>query len=135
MATIVTWNFDFSFSKNINRATGPVLMFRSIIKSCFKPSPAITTIRSYRAHVIDNSEHSLGRSVVVQGINANRAYNNLNRTLKNCRLLEIVRYQQTFEKPSDKRRRKRKESQFKGFMRVMKKQVDLAHDLRKRYVN
>ncbi|KAJ3394528.1 Flap-structured DNA-binding and RNA-binding protein [Lobulomyces angularis] len=88
--------------------------------------------RGYRGHISDNRDFSLGRSIKVKGTNITQAYFDLKRVLEESKVRETVRYQERFERPTDKRRRKKKESNFRQYMKHMKKQITLAHDLKKR---
>ncbi|TPX72631.1 hypothetical protein SpCBS45565_g00188 [Spizellomyces sp. 'palustris'] len=90
--------------------------------------------RSYRRHTFDTLNHSTGqgRSVRVTAVNPTQAYFKLRDIIQESRLNELVRSQERFERNTDKRRRKRKEKEWRTYMRHVKKQVQIAFDLQNR---
>ncbi|KAI8813653.1 hypothetical protein BJ742DRAFT_789054 [Cladochytrium replicatum] len=75
--------------------------------------------------------HSKGRSIVCSS-NPAGAYSGLQRVLEESKVRAVVRYQERFEKPSEKRRRKKREMWWRTYMRFVKEQVQVAQDLKLR---
>ncbi|KAJ3135017.1 hypothetical protein HK100_003154 [Physocladia obscura] len=95
----------------------------------FAFGPAPTSARAYRSHVpFQPAFQSTGRSVPVRHQSASTAYFNLKRILDESK----VRETEYFEPRPEKRRRKRKQSDWRKYMEFVKEQVILAKDLARR---
>ncbi|KAI8591280.1 hypothetical protein BDZ88DRAFT_412000 [Geranomyces variabilis] len=96
--------------------------------------PAPLQARAYRRHTFETLVHEggSGRSVMTYADKAAQAYFRLRDVVQESRLRETVRAQERFERNSDKRRRKKKEKQWKAYMRVVRKRVQVAWDLKNR---
>ncbi|KAI8894516.1 hypothetical protein BC833DRAFT_604593 [Globomyces pollinis-pini] len=88
-------------------------------------------VRTYKKHICDKGNESLGRSVVVNG-NPNASYGELRRILQESKVRETIRAQSRFEKAPEARRRKRKERDFDRYLKGVKYQVKAAFDLKVR---
>ena len=102
---------------------------QTTIRTFFNPIRQIN--RSYRAHVIDDKHISLGRSIIVKNNAVSGAFRQLRQVITDSRLREISRYQERFERPTDKRRRKKKEGLFKKYIEFKRAQISKAFDLKK----
>ncbi|KAI8617010.1 hypothetical protein BC830DRAFT_145983 [Chytriomyces sp. MP71] len=90
-------------------------------------------VRPYRPHTPpQHPEKSFGRSVPVRGYSPAFAYFQLKDILVQSKVRETVRYQEWHESNPEKRRRKRKQADWRSYMEFVKKQVVLAKDLAKR---
>ncbi|KAI8921171.1 hypothetical protein DFJ77DRAFT_506819 [Powellomyces hirtus] len=98
------------------------------------PLATLSQQRFYRRHTYEtlSHPHGTGRSVQTTGDRATQAYFRLRDVVQESKLREIVRAQDRFERSTDKRRRKRKEKEWKAYMRVVKKRVAVAFDLKNR---
>ncbi|KAI9332663.1 hypothetical protein BDR26DRAFT_869121 [Obelidium mucronatum] len=72
---------------------------------------------------------NVGRSVPVRGLSPALAYFQLKEILAESKVRETVRFQEWFESKPDKRRRKRKEADWRKYLEHVKQQVVLAQDL------
>ncbi|KXS19597.1 hypothetical protein M427DRAFT_29025 [Gonapodya prolifera JEL478] len=97
-----------------------------------KPAPKPELSRSSR---LAFQNVSIGRSILVQSDNPVTAYMKLREVVDSSRLRDIVRRQREYEKPTDFRRRKKKEAKHRFFLRVLSEKVRLAHLLKKRWVS
>ena len=86
-------------------------------------------VRNYRKHVWMFSDEDQGRSFRVTN-NSNFAYKSLRDLLNETNLRMVVRQQQRFESKPDKRRRKRKEDDWKCYLEGVKRNVRKAMELR-----
>ncbi len=101
--------------------------------SCAVVVNSMNAIRHYKAHLPGALSKSCGRSVVCRTVNnPSTAYNELRSILKDANVRQTVRYQERFERPTDMRRRKKKESKFRIYMAHMKKQIRMAYGLKRR---
>ncbi|KAJ3042606.1 hypothetical protein HK097_001968 [Rhizophlyctis rosea] len=98
----------------------------------------LTQLRTFKKHTWD-SDHiggtgtrSRGRSVVVGNRGPTEAYFQLRRILDESDARGLVRYQSRFERKHDKKRRKRREKEFKLFLGHIKTEVKKAFDLKNR---
>jgi ribosomal protein S21 len=89
----------------------------------------------YRAHIPHQFNESAGRTVVVKNGNVADATFNLRSILIESRIKETSKYQERFERPTDKRRRKKKMAKYKQYVQFMKGQVGLAYNLKQRQVD
>ncbi|KAJ3152424.1 hypothetical protein HDU86_005604 [Geranomyces michiganensis] len=97
-------------------------------------TPCLQQSRSYRRHTFETLVHEggSGRSVMTYADKAAQAYFRLRDVVQESRLRETVRTQERFERNCDKRRRKKKEKQWRTYIRVVKKRVQVAWDLKNR---
>lgn len=86
-------------------------------------------IRSYRAHICDDKVFSMGRSILVRNTTINGAYRNLKNVLQDSKLRQVSKYQETFERPTDRRLRKKKEGIYNRFLDYKRRQVRKAYQL------
>ena len=86
-------------------------------------------VRTYRKHVWMFSDEDQGRAFRVSG-NSNFAYKSLRDLLNESNLRQTVRQQQRFESKPDKRRRKRKEGDWRLYLEGVKRNVRKALDLK-----
>ncbi len=99
----------------------------------------LTQMRGYRAHaLIQDDRISRGRSIAVQGKAGApelNAYSRLRNVLTESKVRDIVRSQERHERKHDEKRRKKKEKLFRDYLQFMKKKIDLAYDLKKKWVD
>ena len=101
-------------------------------------SPLLQQICHYRAHVLNLQDTvSRGRSIAVP---AKRdvggdlaAYARLRNILNESKIRDIVRSQSRHERKHDEKRRKKKEKLFNEYLGFMKKKIDLAYELKRKY--
>ncbi|KAJ3342916.1 hypothetical protein HDU93_000575 [Gonapodya sp. JEL0774] len=82
--------------------------------------------RSPLAHI------SYGRSIYVTNDQPMLALAKLRAVVNESKIREILRRQREFEKPTDMRRRKKKEAKHRYFLAVLRERVRLAHLLKQR---
>jgi hypothetical protein len=100
--------------------------------SLFKSSTSsFQQLRFYKKHLWDSIYKTSGRSVVVPFNNPMLAYAKLKQVLNDSKLRELVQGQERFEKPHDKRRRKRKEAEWKMYMAHVKSSCEKAMELKR----
>ncbi|KAJ3335852.1 hypothetical protein HDU83_009839, partial [Entophlyctis luteolus] len=86
--------------------------------------------RAYRPHTPPlSSSRNTGRSVPVQSLTPAPAYFQLRQILFESRVRDLVRYQEFHEPAPEKRRRKRKQADWRKYIEYVKAQVVLAKDL------
>jgi hypothetical protein len=88
--------------------------------------------RSFRKHKDVDGDSEIGRSVNVKKLNVNRAYGDLRKILMECKVKDTVFQQKRFESNPMRRKRKRREREWKSYLAGMKTQVKKAFDLKTR---
>jgi gas vesicle protein len=95
--------------------------------------PFMVQHRFYRKHTWQFSDNDQGFSVKVSG-NVNRAVRQLRNMVQEARVRDIVRLQSRFESKPDKRRRKRKENDWKLYLEGVQRNVKKALELKTKYL-
>jgi ribosomal protein S21 len=96
--------------------------------------------RGFRAHICDDKIYSFGRSIIVRNQNVTsvfplhrlinpQAYSQLKNVLVESKLRETVKYQERFERPTDKRKRKKNEGIYNRFLDYKRRQIRKAYAL------
>ncbi|KAJ3110246.1 hypothetical protein HDU96_006771 [Phlyctochytrium bullatum] len=94
-----------------------------------RQNPFELQCRGYKVHMYPKSGREHGRSVAVGGMSLSMAYRKLRDVLSESRVRETVRYQERFERNHDKKRRKRKQAEWRKYLTHVKTQVTKAKDL------
>ncbi|KAI8821383.1 uncharacterized protein EV422DRAFT_506071 [Fimicolochytrium jonesii] len=94
-------------------------------------SPALLSQRrTYRPHT--TAEDSQGRSIRTIPDRPTQAYARLRDVIQESRLRETVRAQERFERNPDRKRRKRKEKEWRLYLAHVRKKVQIAFHLKTR---
>ena len=103
-------------------------------------SPILQQVCYYRAHVLNLQDSlSRGRSIAVptkreSGGGELAAYARLRNVLNESKVRDIVRAQSRHERKHDEKRRKKKEKLFNEYLQFMKKKIEMAYELKRKYV-
>ncbi|KAI9101020.1 hypothetical protein DFS34DRAFT_612918 [Phlyctochytrium arcticum] len=98
------------------------------VSSCPNPLTMLFS-RAYRKEIV--TSESQGRTMKVSR-DSLYAYSMLRNVLDESKAKSLVRAQGRFEPNPDKRRRKKREREWKIYMQHVKKQVQIAYDLKTR---
>ncbi|TPX75539.1 hypothetical protein CcCBS67573_g03208 [Chytriomyces confervae] len=111
----------------------PPSMFSMVMPTLASTAINSMQTRSYRPHTPPMlSFKNTGRSVPVRGLSASFAYFQLKEILNESKVRETVRFNEWHERKHDKKRRKRKQADWRKYLEFVKEQVVLAKDLDKR---
>ncbi|KAJ3302718.1 hypothetical protein HDV03_004603 [Kappamyces sp. JEL0829] len=125
-----------SYSSLLTPVTGTALAFAGSTAqrelATLKRIPARQLCRTFRKHREVDGDKDLGRSVNVARKNVNKAYLDLKKVLDACNVRDTVYMQKRFESKPMRKRRKRREREWKAYLEGMKVQVKKAFDLKNR---